>query len=171
MPANERRERALARGIRPSHIDTHMGTLYARVDYTRAYLKVAAEYRIPAMVIELTPGVVTKFKKQGYPITDESIREVAAYPLPKLDDFHAAPAGKTYGDKRQRFFGQLRLRPPLEIEGASVSINRYFLNHPEMVLGRWSRQDTLYGGEGYSLRSNGDLAARLREVAVLQGPW
>jgi hypothetical protein len=40
---------------------------------------------------------------------------------------------------------------PLEIDGAEVSVNRYFPNHPEMVLGDWSRKDTLYGGEGYSL--------------------
>ncbi|MGA2500336.1 MAG: DEAD/DEAH box helicase family protein, partial [Tepidisphaeraceae bacterium] len=53
---------------------------------------------------------------------------------------------------------------PLEIDGAEVSVNRYFLNHPEMVLGQWSRKDTLYGGEGYSLLSNGDLARQLQDA-------
>ena len=48
---------------------------------------------------------------------------------------------------------------PLAIEGMDVPINRYFLNHPEMVLGTWTRKDTLYGGEGYSVIGNGDLAA------------
>ena len=47
---------------------------------------------------------------------------------------------------------------PLAIEGVEVPVNRYFLNHPEMVLGQWSRKDTLYG-EGYSLTSNGELPA------------
>ena len=28
-----------------------------------------------------------------------------------------------------------------------VPINRYFLNHPEMVLGTWTRKDTLYGAK------------------------
>jgi hypothetical protein len=51
---------------------------------------------------------------------------------------------------------------PLAIDGAEVPVNRYFLNHPEMVLGNWSRKDTLYGGEGYSLTSNGDLAGQLK---------
>src|SRR5207253_4924467 len=50
---------------------------------------------------------------------------------------------------------------PLAIDGAEVPVNRYFLNHPEMVLGNWSRKDTLYGGEGYSLTSNGELAGQL----------
>ena len=52
---------------------------------------------------------------------------------------------------------------PLAIEGVEVPINRYFLNHPEMVLGTWSRKDTLYG-EGYSVTGNGDLAEQLREA-------
>ena len=47
---------------------------------------------------------------------------------------------------------------PLAIDGAEVSINRYFLNHPEMVLGTWSRKDTLYGG---------DDAYRLCQEAIL----
>jgi hypothetical protein len=44
------------------------------------------------------------------------------------------------------------------------SINRYFLNHPEMVLGNWTRKDTLYGGEGYSVTGNGDLAGQLKDA-------
>jgi N12 class adenine-specific DNA methylase len=50
---------------------------------------------------------------------------------------------------------------PLSIEGADVPVNRYFLDHPEMVLGDWSRKDTLYGGEGFSVKSRGDLAESL----------
>jgi N12 class adenine-specific DNA methylase len=53
---------------------------------------------------------------------------------------------------------------PLSIDGAEVSINRYFLNHPEMVLGQWSRKDTLYGGEGYSVTSNGELRQQLKQA-------
>ena len=52
----------------------------------------------------------------------------------------------------------------LAIEGMDVAINRYFLNHPEMVLGDWSRKNTLYGGEGYSIVSTGDLAKELNEA-------
>ena len=51
---------------------------------------------------------------------------------------------------------------PLAVDGAKVPVNRYFLKHPEMVLGDWSRKDTLYGGEGYSVTSNGDLGEKLK---------
>jgi hypothetical protein len=53
---------------------------------------------------------------------------------------------------------------PLSIEGVDVPVNRYFLNHPEMVLGSWTRKDTLYGGEGYSVTGSGDFAAKLKEA-------
>jgi N12 class adenine-specific DNA methylase len=53
---------------------------------------------------------------------------------------------------------------PLSLDGVNVSINRYFLNHPEMVLGLWSAKDTLYGGEGYSVISDGDLRQQLKQA-------
>jgi hypothetical protein len=53
---------------------------------------------------------------------------------------------------------------PLSIEGMDIPINRYFLNHPEMVLGTWTRKDTLYGGEGYSVLGNGELASQLKQA-------
>jgi hypothetical protein len=89
-----------------------MGTLYARPDYTRAYLQLAMEEKVPAMVIELTPRTIEKFRKQGYPVTDASLKALAGYTLPKLDDFHAVVEGKTYEDKRHKFFEQLRLFSP-----------------------------------------------------------
>ena len=53
---------------------------------------------------------------------------------------------------------------PFEIEGVEIPINRYFVRHPEMVLGNWSRKDTLYGTEGYSVTSNGDLSRQLKDA-------
>ena len=53
---------------------------------------------------------------------------------------------------------------PMEIDGAEVSINRYFVRHPEMVLGTWTRKDTLYGGEGFGVLSNGDLGRQLQDA-------
>jgi SAM-dependent methyltransferase len=54
---------------------------------------------------------------------------------------------------------------PLAIEGIDIPINRYFLRHPEMVLGTWSRQDRLYASEsGYSLLAHGDLSMQLQSA-------
>jgi predicted glycoside hydrolase/deacetylase ChbG (UPF0249 family) len=105
-------DRAIAKGVRPGHIDTHMGTLYARLDFTKAYLKVAEEYHIPAMVVEQSPEVIAKFKKKGYPITEESIKVLAAYQLPKLDDFNSTVDGKNYEDKKEKLFELVRSLSP-----------------------------------------------------------
>jgi predicted glycoside hydrolase/deacetylase ChbG (UPF0249 family) len=54
-------ERANAMGIHPTHLDSHMGTLYFRPDLLAVYVKVAHEYKLPflAFVPEKTPtGVV-----------------------------------------------------------------------------------------------------------------
>ncbi len=53
---------------------------------------------------------------------------------------------------------------PLAIDDAEVTVNRFFLHHPEMVLGDWSSKDTLYGGEGFSVKSNGDLSEQLKRA-------
>jgi N12 class adenine-specific DNA methylase len=50
---------------------------------------------------------------------------------------------------------------PLAIDGQEIAINKYFHRHPEMVLGQFSRKDTLYG-EGYSVTATGDLAEQIR---------
>src|SRR5262249_29242533 len=50
---------------------------------------------------------------------------------------------------------------PLSIEGVEVAINSYFICHPEMVLGTFTRKDTLYG-EGYSVLGDGNLPGKLQ---------
>jgi predicted glycoside hydrolase/deacetylase ChbG (UPF0249 family) len=47
--------RAVDLGLKPTHLDTHMGTVYARPDYFAAYRKVANEFGLPCMIPRLTP--------------------------------------------------------------------------------------------------------------------
>jgi N12 class adenine-specific DNA methylase len=57
-----------------------------------------------------------------------------------------------------------------QVEGTEVTINKYFLNHPEQVLGDWSRQDRLYGADaGYSVTGKGILAEQL-DAAIRRLP-
>ncbi|MGC1645338.1 MAG: polysaccharide deacetylase family protein [Candidatus Sulfotelmatobacter sp.] len=48
-------ERAVAMGIHPTHLDTHMGTLLSRPDLFAVYVKVAHEYKLPFLAL-LTPN-------------------------------------------------------------------------------------------------------------------
>jgi len=56
----------------------------------------------------------------------------------------------------------------LAIEGASVPINRYFLQHPDMVLGTWSLEGRLYPGD-YSVIGQGNPQEQL-QAAVARLP-
>ena len=105
-------ERAYKRGIKPGHIDTHMGTLYSKVEYAEAFFNIAMEYGIPANVIEFTPDRVQKFRKQGYPITARLIESGRKYTLPKLDDFSSVPDGKNYQNKKETFFDLIQNLEP-----------------------------------------------------------
>jgi chitin disaccharide deacetylase len=43
-------ERAIDFGIQPTHLDSHMGTLFAHPNFFDAYLKAGQEYQIPVLV-------------------------------------------------------------------------------------------------------------------------
>ncbi len=105
-------EKALSLGIKPGHIDTHMGTLFGKAEFTREYLQAAIDYKIPAMVIEFTEPVVKRFREQGYPITEDMMKFASDYPFPKLDDFWAAPNGSSYEEKKQNFFQLVKSLKP-----------------------------------------------------------
>jgi predicted glycoside hydrolase/deacetylase ChbG (UPF0249 family)/predicted neuraminidase len=105
-------DKFIASGRRPSHIDTHMGTMYGSPEYVKVFLKVAEEYHIPANIIDVeVPEVAAYFKQAGYPINDEVIQNVANYKLPKLDFFTSVPEGKTYEEKRENFFRLVKSMP------------------------------------------------------------
>jgi chitin disaccharide deacetylase len=47
-------ERAIAAGIHPTHLDSHMGVLFARPDLFAAYAKVAHDYHLPFLAVKVT---------------------------------------------------------------------------------------------------------------------
>jgi predicted glycoside hydrolase/deacetylase ChbG (UPF0249 family) len=53
-------ERAIAMGIHPTHLDSHMGALFSRPDLFAAYVKVAHEYKLPFLAFiaaNMPPGL------------------------------------------------------------------------------------------------------------------
>ena len=48
-------ERAMAIGIRPTHLDSHMGSLFSSSDLIATYVKVAREYRLPFLALRGDP--------------------------------------------------------------------------------------------------------------------
>ena len=52
-------ERALAMGIHPTHLDSHMGALFATNDLIATYIKVAHDYHLPFLALRGAPPGVT----------------------------------------------------------------------------------------------------------------
>src|SRR4029077_1738267 len=54
-------ERSIAMGIHPTHLDSHMGTLFSRPDLFAVYAKVAHEYKLPflAFIAPDTPKALS----------------------------------------------------------------------------------------------------------------
>jgi hypothetical protein len=98
-------DKVIATGYKPTHIDTHMGTLYGSAEYLKVFLKIASEYNIPANAIDLSDTAIAEnFRKGGYPITADVVDLLNKYPLPKLDNFSSVPDGNSYENKRTNFF-------------------------------------------------------------------
>lgn len=105
-------DKAISMGMKPSHIDTHMGTLYGTAEYVKVFMKVAEEYNIPANAIDLSNETVAEhFRNAGYPINEEVIQTISKYKLPKLDFFSSVPKGETYKEKKEKFFDLIKELP------------------------------------------------------------
>lgn len=91
-------ERALRMGFKPTHLDSHMGTLFASPAFIQRYMKVGMEYQIPIM---FPAGHATLIQQQSQlaPMMVAAIRnwgkELWKAGLPVLDDLHNASYGWT----------------------------------------------------------------------------
>ncbi len=108
-------DKIIKMGYRPSHIDTHMGTLYGSPEFAKVFFETAIKYNIPANAIDLSDkDVADYYRAAGYPINDEMIKFLESYPLPKLDNFTSAPEGKSYVNKKENFIKLIQsLKPGL----------------------------------------------------------
>ncbi len=103
-------KRALAWGVKPTHLDTHMGTVFARRDFVMAFMKVAREFGITPFLIEPSPFFIAEAKKRGLPVTPKLVKLLKDYPSAKLDNFtYPDPKGaKTYDERKAKLMKQIR---------------------------------------------------------------
>ncbi len=84
-------ERARTMGFEPTHLDSHMGTLFATPAFIERYLKVGIDYKIPVMF----PGGHNTLIAKGLQATSASMemarlagKKLWDAGLPVLDDLH-----------------------------------------------------------------------------------
>jgi predicted glycoside hydrolase/deacetylase ChbG (UPF0249 family) len=129
-------ERARQYGIRFTHFDSHMGTLFARPDYFAIYTKLAEEYGVPCMLPR--PNEANAADLKGYPITPEMLREKEQAGFRMLDRLVTGVPGRTPEERRASYLKLLEsLRP-----GVTQLIIHLAKDDPEIraVTGNWEQR-------------------------------
>ncbi len=86
-------------GLRPTHFTSYLGALFARPDLTEIYLRLSREQWIPAVVVELTPELAERFRRDGFPVPDSLVQTLEDYPFPKVSDLKILPTAESLEEK------------------------------------------------------------------------
>jgi hypothetical protein len=84
-------ERAIAFGIHPTHLDSHMGVLFARPDLFAVYVKLAHEYKLPflAFLGRNTPPALASLISTKDPLVDAVVIANPSIKPANWNDFYA----------------------------------------------------------------------------------
>ncbi|MGB9594807.1 MAG: polysaccharide deacetylase family protein [Candidatus Poribacteria bacterium] len=122
-------ERALQFGIKPTHLDTHMGTVFAKPEFLEIYLRLGKEYNITPMMIKLTPDVIKRLKDMKSDLADK-IEGMNLSDIPYLDELVSAGSGKTYEEVKASYHNALRnLKPGINQIIVHLGIDDEELKH------------------------------------------
>lgn len=95
-------ERAEIMGLPITHLDSHMGTLFARPDYFERYARVGLEKKIPILAV----GGHATHANQENPVATQGLRKwipkIWDAGLPVLDDLHTSSYGWKPAEKTER---------------------------------------------------------------------
>ena len=93
-------DRALTMGFVPTHLDSHMATLFSNVGYFQRYMKVGIEHQIPIMMVGGHATYVRQENPEAVGLIELMAKVVWQGGLPLLDDLHTASSG--WRDKDQK---------------------------------------------------------------------
>jgi len=88
-------------GIKFTHVDTHMGTLYARPDYFDVYTAVAREAGVPCMIPRPTAAAAAEMKE--YPITAEMLTKKESQGFVLLDRLVTGVPGRSIPERAESY--------------------------------------------------------------------
>ena len=105
-------DRAETLGIPITHLDSHMGTLFARPDYFERYARVGLEKKIPILAVGGHATFATRENPQATQGLREWIPKIWKAGLPVLDDLHTESYGWKPPEKTERLLQLLdELKP------------------------------------------------------------
>lgn len=104
-------ERAKQFGMQPTHIDSHMGTLFAHPRFLDAYLRVGRDYNIMPMVPGPTPEMIAR-AKEGRIDLPAMVRDLDQRGYVILDLLNTSVQGNDYATRKEAFHTFVRgLKP------------------------------------------------------------
>jgi len=95
-------KRSFRFGLRPSHLDTHMGVVYLRPDFLESYIKVAINNNLIPMLVKPSSEIVAKAKESGLPI-QEIVKIISGLNLPMLDNLISGTKGSNLQERIKWF--------------------------------------------------------------------
>jgi len=105
-------KRSFELGFKPSHLDTHMGTVYQRPALLRTYMKVAVEHGLRPMLVKPSAEIVRRALEEGVVLPDGLVKEMEALGTPMLDELYTEIPGDDFQERIRGFRAILaRLRP------------------------------------------------------------
>ncbi|MFN0087879.1 MAG: polysaccharide deacetylase family protein, partial [Blastocatellia bacterium] len=157
-------DRAIAFGIKPTHLDTHMGTLYTRKDYFDVYAKLGREYGTPIMAMRPTPEAIAYGKMSGSPIGEEALKQLETEGFVMLDYLVTGVPGKTFAERKEAYKNFLRTMKP----GVTMLIVHLGMNDPELkaTTGSWEQRH----GDFLSF-TDPEIEALIRELGIKLTTW
>ncbi len=99
-------------GIPITHIDSHMGTLFAKPEYFERYMKVSIEKHIPLLVAGGRGAIVQKEDAESYERLQPFVKQIWDAGLPVLDDIDTRSYSWKTADKTADYVAMIRdLKP------------------------------------------------------------
>lgn len=105
-------DRAETLGLPITHLDSHMGTLFARSDYFERFAKIGIEKGIPILAIGEHGTYALKENRPGVTKLQPWIKKIWNAGLPVIDDLHTASYGWKPEEKTEKFIALLKELKP-----------------------------------------------------------
>jgi predicted glycoside hydrolase/deacetylase ChbG (UPF0249 family) len=101
-------DRAEALGLQITHLDSHMGTLFARPDYFERFVKVGVEKQIPVLCVGNHMAHARQENREAVALLQPWVKKIWNAGLPVIDDLHTDSYGWKPEEKTEKLLRVLK---------------------------------------------------------------
>lgn len=157
-------DRAEKMGIKLSHFDSHMWSVFQREDYAEQYVSIAIERNLPIRIVQGVPGGYAEDDDEIVAMCRKFTQRVWDAGLPVLDDMHTQSYNWDTTDKTQYFIRDIRNLKP------GITEMVVHLTKPDDVIGVITDNRTKLYGDYYAL-TDPKILRVIEEEGVILTSW